>query len=445
MARLQRRLIRHRRKVAYGAALLFGVWLLLAGYGLYERWQDRGRLPPGAGGPSMTMAAKRELAGIAVGQHHRLDERLLQVARTMPEIGEPAEPPGQGARAPDDGPETARSEHAAVDIEPAAAAPIPRQSPIAPAPSPPEEVGTPAPTSSEADDGAGNETVVARLEAPAALMPSEIAEEGAQTWLRNAVAPVTDDRPAIALVIDDLGWNRRAAAAINQLPGPMTLAFLPYGPRLEEQARAARAAGHELLVHVPMEPRGPESPGPNALTSELEPAELVSQLGIHLRSFRGFVGINNHMGSLLTTDPERMAIVMAELRRRGLLFLDSRTAPGSVAARTAARMGVPHAERDVFIDNELDLESVLRELARTERIARDHGDAVAIGHPHDVTLQALRTWLPTLEARGIALVPISTIAARRSCARGVLLAETCARYAVAATAVPAATTVPIGQ
>src|SRR5690606_38571028 len=273
--------------------------------------------------------------------------------------------------------------------------------------------------------------------APAAILPPEPGGQGTPTWLRNAVAPVVDHRPALAVVIDDLGMNRRAAAALNRLPAPLTLAFLPYATKLDEQAQAARAAGHELLVHVPMEPRGREWPGPNALTRELTPDQLVVQLGSQLDSFRGFVGINNHMGSLLTADPERMAIVMAELRRRGLLFLDSRTTPQSVAGRQAARMGVPYAERDVFIDNQLDLEAVLGQLARAERIAAQHGHAVAIGHPHEVTIEALEIWLPTLEARGIALVPISTIVARKSCSSGIILvAETCARYAVAATTVP---------
>ena len=118
-----------------------------------------------------------------------------------------------------------------------------------------------------------------------------------------------------------------------------------------------------------------------------------------------------------------MAILMAELRQRGLLFLDSRTTPASIAAREAERAGVPYAERDVFIDDDLDLRSVLRELARAESIARYRGHAVAIGHPHDVTIEALKRWLPTLDARGIALVPVSTVVARRSCASGIVLVD----------------------
>jgi polysaccharide deacetylase 2 family uncharacterized protein YibQ len=118
------------------------------------------------------------------------------------------------------------------------------------------------------------------------------------------------------------------------------------------------------------------------------------------------------------------------------LFLDSRTTPDSVAAREAERTLVPFAERDVFIDNDLELQSVLRALAHAENIARRQGDAVAMGHPHDVTIEALKRWLPTLDARGIALVPISAVVARQSCANGlILVGDACARYAVAHSAV----------
>lgn len=261
-------------------------------------------------------------------------------------------------------------------------------------------------------------------------MPSVLGQGQTPTWLRNAVAtPLANRQPAIAVVMDDLGVNRRGTALLNQLKAPLTLSFLPYAQALVEQTRAAHAAGHELLLHMPMEPIGREWPGPNALLSSLAPAELASRLRHHLRSFRGFVGINNHMGSLLTTDRESMATVMAELRRQNLLFLDSRTTPASVAALEAGRMGVPVAERDVFIDNELELGYVLRQLALAERVARRNGYAVALGHPHDVTIAALRQWLPTLEERGFALVPISTVVARRSCADGVVLvASGCQRY-----------------
>ncbi len=267
----------------------------------------------------------------------------------------------------------------------------------------------------------------------AQLLPHAAPEqraEGTPTWLRNAVAPpLIDDRPEIAIVIDDLGLNRHNTAAVNSLKGPLTLAFLPYAGALEQQARAARAAGHELMLHVPMEPIGADWPGPDALLGSLSPSELLSRFRTQLRSFRGFVGVNNHMGSLLTTDRVKMDELMTELRARGLLFVDSRTTSKSVAATEAQRLGVPHAERDVFLDNDADLAAIRRQLAATERIARRRGVAVAIGHPHDLTIEALRSWLPTLEERGFALVPISTVVARESCAHGLLIAaNACGRY-----------------
>jgi uncharacterized protein len=450
-----------------GTALLTVVWLLWPDPRYHAIDQHRGRSAEpkpvaegsvsdglvGAAQASVAASAKRQLVGEAVVVQYRLRERLRQVARAMPDIGIPQEPPVDGTGAVNAPPESLPPEGAAsAALESDQAAPgdagpdmamIGREA-TAVERVPPEVVAGPAvilPAAAprEPDPSAyqPEARTVALLDVPAAITAPELGLQGTPTWLRNAVSSVVGARPMIAVVIDDLGLNRRGTAALNRLRAPLTLAFLPYATDLEEQTRAAGAAGHELLVHVPMEPRSEDWPGPNALTSQLGPAELVSRLRSHLRSFRGFVGVNNHMGSLLTTDPERMAIVMAELRQRGLLFLDSRTSPDSVAAREAARSHVPFAQRDVFIDNELELNSVLRALTHVENIARHRGYAVAIGHPHDVTIEALKRWLPTLDARGIALVPISAIVARQSCASGlILVGNPCDRFAVAETAAP---------
>ena len=491
-----------------------GVWLLWPEPGYLALDQPSaagdGRQSPGAVGQSdglvaaaqasVAISAKRQLAGEAIVVQARLKQRLRQVAKTMPEIAVPGEPPvdarakgntpaaplqtvqpetaaGAGhARAalteinppaepaaPDRPPDTAMVARAGPaeeatpfaalgsDEVPGEAAPadsIPTAAVIGraaavdrvPSGTAPDVMGiepAAAPAKREPSAEPRDGRTVALLEVPADILAPQPEQRRTPTWLRNAVTAAVDARPAVAVVIDDLGLNRRGTAALNRLRAPLTLAFLPYATDLDEQTRAAGAAGHELMVHVPMEPRSQQEwPGPNALTSQLGPAELVSRLRSHLRSFRGFVGVNNHMGSLLTTDAARMAILMAELRQRGLLFLDSRTTPDSVAARVAARTQVPFAERDVFIDNELDLPSVLRALAHAEHIARRQGHAVAMGHPHDVTIEALKRWLPGLDARGIALVPISAIVARQSCASGlILVGDACARYAVAESAV----------
>jgi polysaccharide deacetylase 2 family uncharacterized protein YibQ len=189
----------------------------------------------------------------------------------------------------------------------------------------------------------------------------------------------------------------------------MTLSFLPYAEDLPHQTATAHGNGHELLVHVPMEPLGSENPGPRALTIGLSPDEVAARLARDLTRFDGFVGINNHMGSKFTGSAPGMAVVMGELRARGLLWLDSRTAGSSVGSAIARAYDVPHVDRDVFLDNTPTLAAVQRQLADLESVARRRGWAVAIGHPKDATLDALVAWLPRLAERGFVLVPLSHI------------------------------------
>lgn len=233
---------------------------------------------------------------------------------------------------------------------------------------------------------------------------------GAETpaWKRFAVhAPAAEARPLIAIVIDDMGIDRKRSTRAASLPGPLTLSWLPYGQDVGRQAAAARATGHEILLHLPMQPQGNQNPGPNALTLDLAADEIRRRVGADLALLPEAVGLNNHMGSRFTRDAQAMAPVIDEVKRRGLLFLDSRTSAASVAADVAREAGVPHAERDVFLDNEATVDAVRARLAEVEAIARRRGIAVAIGHPHDATLEALEPWLRSLAERGFALVPIS--------------------------------------
>lgn len=231
--------------------------------------------------------------------------------------------------------------------------------------------------------------------------------------LHAAIAPEIAGRPVIAVIIDDMGIDRPRSARAARLPAPLTLAYLPYARKLRAQTAEARARGHELLVHLPMEAlRGDEDPGPNALLDRLDPGELRRRLVWSLRRFPGFVGVNNHMGSRLTRDGARMALVMVELKKRGLLFVDSRTSIRSVAARVAREARVPTAERDVFLDHVDDPEAVRVQLRLVEQLARLQGFAVAIGHPRDATLDALKNWIGDATARGFVLVPVSSVIRR---------------------------------
>lgn len=240
--------------------------------------------------------------------------------------------------------------------------------------------------------------------------------EGPPAWQRHAVpVAASGARPMIAVVLDDLGLNRRGTRRAIALPGPLTLSFMTYAEALEDMTAAARKAGHELMLHVPMEPQGRGyDPGPNVLKDSLSPAELRARLDWGLARFDGFVGVNNHMGSRFSASAEGMSVVMRTLRARGLLFLDSVTSPASVGAAVATRFGVPFARRDIFLDNAWDdRAAIARQLARAERLARARGYAVAIGHPHRATLDVLESWLPEARRRGIELVPISAIVRQR--------------------------------
>lgn len=233
-------------------------------------------------------------------------------------------------------------------------------------------------------------------------------------WQKNAAIAAIPDLPMIAIVIDDMGVDRRRTRRVIDLPGPLTTSFLAYADDLPRQTAAARAGGHELMVHVPMQPLGAyKDPGPNVLMVDQSAEEQRANLARGLDRFDAFVGINNHMGSRFTSHREGMRVVMEELRRRGLLYLDSLTTPDSVGPELAKAYGVPHAERDVFLDNDLDVALVRKQLVKLETIARKRGYAIAIGHPHDTTIEALSEWLPTMHDRGLALVPVSAIVRRR--------------------------------
>ena len=234
-------------------------------------------------------------------------------------------------------------------------------------------------------------------------------------WLRYAVpASPSGDRPLVAIVLDDLGLDRVRTAEAIRLSGPLTLSFMTYASELPAQTQAARRAGHELLLHVPMEPVDRQAdPGPHGLFTALSRDEIIEQLRWGLGRFDGFIGINNHMGSKFTSDERGMVPVMEELRARGLLFLDSRTTPSSAGIRLAIAYGVPHAARDVFLDDDQTPAAITKELARVEQLARQNGSAIAIGHPHDATLATLKIWLPTLGEKGLALVPLSAVVQHR--------------------------------
>ncbi|HEY1707594.1 MAG TPA: divergent polysaccharide deacetylase family protein [Rhizomicrobium sp.] len=240
--------------------------------------------------------------------------------------------------------------------------------------------------------------------APAVLTP--VASHGFPGWLlariADAHAPAAPAAapphgPAIAIVIDDMGSDATSDRRAIALPKQISLAFLPYPQATPELAREGIRAGHEILVHVPMEPVGTEDPGPNALLPNLQPAEITRRLDWALDRVPGYDGINNHEGSKFTANRAALIPVIEDLANRHLFFLDSRTTPASLVVAMSRAFGVMSASRDVFLDDIQTPDAIGAQLAEAEAHARRDGVAIVIGHPHPTTLDALQAWTAKLQ------------------------------------------------
>jgi polysaccharide deacetylase 2 family uncharacterized protein YibQ len=214
----------------------------------------------------------------------------------------------------------------------------------------------------------------------------------------------------LAIIIDDLGYDRAAADSLLALGFPLTVSVLPHLPLSTEVAEEAYRRGDQVMLHLPM-----QSESDTAKTEEVElrvgmnERQVDSALAGMLETVPHAVGVNNHQGSRATADPALMAALMPELRRRGLFFVDSRTLASTVAYDTAERMGVRAASRKVFLDDSANREAIFRQLELAARDADRDGFAIAIGHPRPDTIDALAEDVPRLEARGIRLVFVSDV------------------------------------
>lgn len=231
---------------------------------------------------------------------------------------------------------------------------------------------------------------------------------------RRARPVPTSSLPRVAIVIDDLGYNPHIDAAFIKLNAPISFSFLPFGPHTRETATLAHNCGKDVLLHLPMEvASSPESKvGPGALFLNMDGDTIAAQIQADMEVVPYVKGINNHMGSRFTADAGKMEIVLREIQKKGLFYLDSRTTPLTKGLSVARSMGVRSAERDVFLDNKQEANAIRAQIARLISEARTHGSAIGIGHPHPVTYQVLKEELPVFKKQ-VKIVPVSELVENR--------------------------------
>ena len=207
----------------------------------------------------------------------------------------------------------------------------------------------------------------------------------------------------VALIVDDCGYDLPLAKELIGMDAALTLSILPMAPYAKQTALAATGDGKEVMLHMPMEPierKDPNMP-PCEVVFGASEKEVVSALTEALKTVPGLSGVNNHEGSKACTDERAMRAVMKELKRLGLYFIDSKTTPDSVAYSVAKEVGVKSASRDVFLDNDDDVEAIKTEMKRLVSLsARLNGPVIGICHLRKKTVRALKEAIPEATSHG---------------------------------------------
>lgn len=253
------------------------------------------------------------------------------------------------------------------------------------------------------------ETVPNVLSAPTLTQPDKTSFDKADLMATKKIVDEHPKPPKIAILIDDLGYNRRGMESSLALPTEVALAILPETPYAHQTATRAQAQLRTTLLHAPMENQRELKLGPGGLYAKMSEQELKAVLIKDLEGLPGIQGANNHMGSLLTTKPESMKWVMEVLKARSLFFIDSLTSPDSVAEKTAKEHGLRTVRRDVFLDNIRTEKAIDKQFSRLLKLARRHGSALAIGHPYPETMTYLQHRLADLQQDGVRLVALSEL------------------------------------
>ncbi len=217
-------------------------------------------------------------------------------------------------------------------------------------------------------------------------------------------------RPVVSIIIDDMGYNKVISEKFCRLGAALTFSVFPHSPFKTSIIKTASDHGVEIMLHLPMEPNEyPRvNPGPGALLTTMAPDQLIAQLHRNLDDVPLAKGVNNHMGSRLTGSSYQMNQIFSILKKRQLFFVDSRTTAQTVAWQSARLLQVPFAQRDIFLDHVQERAFVEKQIQALIKTAKQHGEAVGIGHPFEVTYTVLRDMLPEIKKQ-VDMVPASRV------------------------------------
>ena len=219
-----------------------------------------------------------------------------------------------------------------------------------------------------------------------------------------------DGKPKVAIIIDDLGYQQEIAERILNLKFPITISVLPFLSDSQLVAKMAKEKGMTVLLHLPMEPHNSNvNPGKGAIFSTMNEEEIRNKMLANLLEFPEADGVNNHMGSKITENIEIMMIVLDEIKRRDIFFIDSMTSPDSVGYKLSKELGIKTAFRSVFLDNEQDVDYIRNQVSLLKEFAIRNGSAIAIGHPYCNTIDVLNELDITLEAEGVEIVKLEEL------------------------------------
>ncbi|MDX1518964.1 MAG: divergent polysaccharide deacetylase family protein [Gammaproteobacteria bacterium] len=240
-------------------------------------------------------------------------------------------------------------------------------------------------------------------------------------FLLLAFQPCTGAQPGssrtayISIIIDDLGYRLHDDLRAVALPGPVICAIMPHAPYSTQLAELAHQQGKEIILHQPLEAlQKNEYLGPGALTLDMTEQEFTRTFRSNMASVPHMIGVNNHMGSLLTQHPGHMGWLMSVIKQHHLFFIDSVTSDNSIAAMIAHEKNIPYLERDIFFDNVQKASAIEKQFGKLLQIARVRGTAVGIGHPYPETMNVLTRVIQELDPGDVKLVGLKSLYSKRN-------------------------------